>query len=204
MEEAYTVRAPIRYGRRSESRSNTFTMAFSRECEAGQAKVVRCRNDVSTENDLFAEAEHLWAVERKRELNGLISANWGCVALLHHLDRHVPQELFDAWAVRVARDRHYGNIPQAAGEGPLVSERGLLQIPWPTLIDGNDVVPLDLLIATATHPSLEGEPKSYPTPEMIANAWRMDRNNNVSYFWNNIRVGIRTFGDDAIRERLIG
>jgi len=179
-------------------------MFFLRQCEAGQAKVVRCRSEVSTQNDLFIEAEHLWAAERKGDLNGLISANWGCVALLNHPDRHVPQELLDTWAMRVARERHYGNILQAPGEGPLVSERGLLQIPWPTLIDGNDAVPLDLLIATANQPTLEGEPKSYPTPEMIANAWRMDRNNNVSYFWNNIRFGIRTFEDDAIRERLIG
>lgn len=34
---------------------------------------------------------------------------------------------------------------------------------------------------------------------MIADRWRNDTNNNVRYFSNNVRDGIRTFEDDAIR-----
>ena len=30
----------------------------------------------------------------------------------------VPRELLDAWAVRVASEPHYGNIPRAPDEGP--------------------------------------------------------------------------------------
>src|SRR6266436_291433 len=45
---AQTVTAPIRYGRLSESRDNSYTMVFSRMCPAGQAKLVPCSNTIST------------------------------------------------------------------------------------------------------------------------------------------------------------
>ena len=44
---AETVMAPIRYGRLSgKRRGHTYTMVFSRLCQAGQAKVVRCSHTV--------------------------------------------------------------------------------------------------------------------------------------------------------------
>jgi hypothetical protein len=202
LNEAFVVRAPIRYGRRSETRGNTYTMVFSRLCELGQALLVRCLRDVSTADDLIAEAEHLWTAERSGKPNHRVSAGYGCVALLRHPHQDISQELLDAWAGRVSREQGYGNVPQTAREGCLVSDRGLLQIPWPTLIDGNNPVAIDLLLATANHPTLEGERKSYPTPVTIADAWRKDSDGNVSYFWNNNKHGIRTFEDEAIRERL--
>jgi hypothetical protein len=52
MQEAVDGRAPIRYGRISKGRGNTYTMVFSRACALGQAKVVPCRNEVRTANDL--------------------------------------------------------------------------------------------------------------------------------------------------------
>jgi hypothetical protein len=44
-DSADTVVAPIRYGRLSgQQRGHTYTMVFSRGCEAGRAKVRRCSN----------------------------------------------------------------------------------------------------------------------------------------------------------------
>ena len=40
MESAELVTAPIRYGRQSETRGNTYTMVFSRGCDTGKAMVV--------------------------------------------------------------------------------------------------------------------------------------------------------------------
>jgi hypothetical protein len=154
------VTAPIRYGRKSEGRGNTYTMVFSRLCELGQARVVRCARAVSSAEDLIAEAEQLWAAERNRPVERSISAGWGCVALLCNPDRDVPQEILTGWERRVARERYYGNVPQTADEGSLVSSDGVLQIPWPRRVTGNAAVPLDLLLATATYPTLEGMPPS--------------------------------------------
>jgi len=80
-----------------------------------------------------------------------------------------------------------------------VDADGILQIPWPTVIAVNSPLVLDLLLATATQPDLTRDPPWYPTPtQMIADQWRSDTNNNVRYFRNNVRDGIRTFEDDAI------
>ena len=194
MDQALTVRAPIRYGRRSERRGDTYTMVFSRQCKLGQAKVVPCR---STAGDIVDEAEHLWAAERNEPPNHRISASWGRVALLSRSDRNIPQGILNAWAARVSREPSYGDVPQADGEGPLIIG-GVLQIEWPTLIETDEPAPLDLLLATATHPKFVGDPPQYPDPGTIAEAWRDDTGGHVSYFRNNRRDGIHTFQDDAI------
>jgi hypothetical protein len=202
MEEAVDVSAPIRYGKISDTRGGTYTMVFSCGCAPGQAKVVPCQDQVRTPTDLVEEAEHLWAAERKAPRNGRISAGWGCVTLLPNPHREIPAEILNGWAARVHSARPYGNIWQAPGEGVLVNERGILQIDWPTLIADGSPVTLDLLLATATQPDLTRNPPWYPTPQAIAQKWRNDREDNVRYFRNNLRDGIRTFEDDAISAAL--
>jgi hypothetical protein len=202
MQEAVDVRAPIRYGRISEGRGNTYTMVFSRACAPGQAKAVPCQHEIRAAADLVEEAEHLWAAERQDQRNGRINAGWGCVALLPNPHRDIAPEILNGWAARVARARPSGNIRQVPGEGVLVSERGLLQIAWPALIADDNPVPLDLLLATTTQPDLTGDPPRYPTAAMIAERWRNDREDNVRYFRNNVQSGIRTFEDNAIQAAL--
>lgn len=202
MRDAADVRAPIRYGRISEGRGNTYTMVFSRGCAAGQAKAVPCQDEVRTAEDLVLEAEHLWAAERRAARNGRISADWGSVTLLPNPQRAIPPDILNCWTSRVHCAKGYGNIRQAPGEGALIDERGILQITWPTLLADNSPVILDLLVATATQPDLTRDPPWYPTPEMIAEQWRNDREDNVRYFRNNLQSGIRTFEDDAIQAAL--
>jgi hypothetical protein len=205
MDQAVGVCAPIRYGRKSGKRADTHTMVFSKNCAMGQAKTVPCLNYVATAADLVAEAEELWAAEdNKEQPEGLVGKNWGCVTLLVNPARDIPAEILDGWAERVSRQPHYGNIEQAPGEGVLVGERGILQIAWPTPVRDNSPLPLDLLLATATRPTLTGDPPFYPTPEMIADAWRNGTQDNVRYFRNNVKNGICTFEDDTIRRRLDG
>lgn len=45
-------------------------------------------------------------------------------------------------------------------------------------------------------------PPWYPTPAMIAERWRDDREDNVRYFRNNMQSAIHTFEDDAIQAAL--
>jgi hypothetical protein len=205
MNEVYDVRARIRYGRRSAGRDDTYTMVFSEQAAEGRAKVVRCRCDVSTPADLFIEAEYLWAAERNVAPNGSLASDWGCVALLCNPDRTTAQDLASGWVRRVSAEPGYCNIPHASGERAPVSAEGLLQISWPVMAGSSEPVPLDLLIATANHPTLVGDSRSYPTPKMIATEWRTRKaveNNRVEYFQKNVDHGIRTFEDDAIAESL--
>jgi hypothetical protein len=195
----FQVSVPIRYGRKSESRGNTYTMVYSRTCGAGQAKAIRCRDLVSSIDDLISEAEQLWAAERSAPRpNGRISARWGAVALLARAGAAIPQDLLGSWANRVIRDCDYGVLQHTTDDGPAVSERGLIPIPWPSLADGCGPLPFDLLLATVTNPTLEGHPPAFPSPVTIADAWNRDAEGNVEYFWSNRRYGITTFQDDAI------
>lgn len=204
MNGALPVTAPIRYGRKSTSRGGTYTMVFSRGCPAGQAIVAPCASAVSSTEDLVAEAEHLWAAERNSQTRShTVSATWGCISLLPNPALAIPKSIIDGWAARISSEPQYGNVPQADGEGELVSKAGILQIAWPRLVgEGENRLP-DLLLATATHPTLQGSPSDYPSVEMIAHAWNADTDGNVEYFRQNAAHGIRTFQDEAIRGKLL-
>src|SRR6267142_2158195 len=199
MTSAQTATAPIRYGRLSESRGNTYTMVFSRLCEAGRAKVLRCTRAVSTPADLIAEAEALWKAEQPSADAGRIAVDWGCVALLRNPERKIPEDLLKGWADRVGREPDYGHVSQTQEEGVLVTKNGLLQIAWPHLIEGGTPVQLDLLVATANDPEITATSPSYPEPETIANAWNTAASRHAEYFWKNLDNGIHTFQDDEIR-----
>ena len=202
MAASEAVIAPIRYARRSRNRSNTYTMVFSRSARPGHAIVVPCRNIVRSSVDLIAEAEQLWAAERNERVERQISAGWGSVGLLCNPDRNIPRAILADWSNRVSGEPHYGRVPHTALEDSVLNPQGLLQIPWSHRVNDNAPVGLDLLLATATHATLQGTPASYPTIDVIADAWRNDHNNRVQYFLENQRCGIETFQDGEIRERL--
>jgi hypothetical protein len=201
MTTVQTVTAPIRYGRLSSSRGNTYTMVFSRLCETGHAKAIGCSRGVSRAAELIAEAEALWRAEQSDAAPGRIAAGWGCVALLCNPERKVPKSLLEAWADRVAREPNYGQESQTQAEGRLIGDDGLLQIDWPRLVEGGAPVELDLLLVTANDPRINASFLKYPDVGMITNAWNA-ANNNAEYFWRNAENGIRTFQDDEIRSLL--
>lgn len=198
MASAQTVTAPIRYGRLSSRRGNTYTMVFSRSCEAGHAKVVRCKRSVSTAADLIAEAQALWKAEQPSAAPGRIAADWGRVALLCNPGRTIPLELFEGWARRVADEPNYGSVRQAPEEGRLITKDGLLQIDWPRLVEGGEALQFDFMLAAANDPKLTGEPPTYPSAATIADAWNR-AGEHVEYFWKDRDSGIQTFQDDEIR-----
>jgi hypothetical protein len=208
----FLVHAPIRYGRKSSSRGNTFTMVFSPECanRIGTAKAIRCNADVSTIGELVAEAEELWGAESSGAQPGQISAQWGCVAIVapeDFLDRpdHAQRKaLLESWAIWVSRNEHYGKLAfsdedkRAAG-GSVIAD-GRLRIGWPRLTDGSPL-PLDLLLATATDPQIGSKRSNYPTTKEIADAWYSKPKYDY-YFRFNKMTGIRTADDDEIDTRL--
>jgi hypothetical protein len=202
-ETACAVTAPIRYGRKSSRRGNTYTMVFSRGCPLGEAKVVTCRSQITSADDLMVEAEQLWKAERLSDrANHQVSAPWGCVALLVRPSAQVPPNLLRSWAKRTSSESNYGSVPQTEGEGTLVGDDGILRIAWPEPAGGESQTPLklDLLLATVTHPTLDDN--KYPSAQAIASAWGEADPDEVLYFRSNRRHSIRTFQDEEILAEL--
>jgi len=212
----FMVRVPIRYGRLSSGRGNTFTMVFSPECEQrpGTAKVIQCKNTVSTFDDLLEEAIELWVAESDAANRGKLAARWGCVVLLtpndflDHPDRNERQQLLDTWASKVSQQKFYGELRFSSGDveaanGPVIVA-GRLRISWPTLTEGGPA-PFDLLLATATNPEIGSNRSGYPSAEEIAGAWNADtvkKGGHVRYFRCNQLTGIQTSDDSEIEKLL--
>ena len=120
----------------------------------------------------------------------------------------LPGILFDAWAARVAEEKHfrtkarcYDSQAYAVKGRAAISNSGELQIAWPVFADtGAAVDSFDLLLATATRPTPDRNTRDYPTAEQIAAAWRYT--GNPQYFLENCKHGIHTFQDDEIRKHL--
>jgi hypothetical protein len=74
-----------------------------------------------------------------------------------------------------------------------VDENGLLQIPWPKSVDGDEpLAGFDLLLATATTPTCNRG--AYPIVDEIADAWKANEA-ELPYFTCNRQHGIRTYED---------
>ena len=206
-EEKIKVRLPIRYGRKSQTRSDTYTMVFSRLCfwkshGLGSAYVFPSRSNIENGVQLITEAEFLWAAEcKKSSRQNSISSSWGCVALLLNPDSKIPKQIKNHWTHRISQESNYGNIKHSTREGEIVSENGLLQFPWPRGNDGKKI-PFDILIATPTNPTLTGDPPTYPRIREIARAWNQNSREHVEYFWKNRQNGIHTYQDKKIIDHL--
>jgi hypothetical protein len=206
------VSVPIRYGRRSST--GNYTMVFSPGCPPGTAKVLECLHGNDTIGEIIHEAQALWLAESPdgspRRPTETLASDWGCVALLANPRSALPKSLFDAWAVRVAEEKHYktkarcyDSRPYTVKGNAAISDDGRLQIAWPARADtGTEVDSLDLLLATATRPTPDRSTQDYPAARQIADAWR--GTGDPHYFLENRKHGFHTFEDDEIRKHLGG
>ena len=205
------VSAPIRYGRISTSRSCTYTMVFSNELNElvpprlGWVLAVPCQRKVSTADQLVEEAEELWVAEQSPRTDSprpapiCISNDWGAVGLLLNPNRTGLDEIRAGWFRRVEEEsQNYKYFKHGDNEKRAVDQKGMLLIPWPQKESG-DPLDVDLLLATATEPSLTKG--AYATPQEIADAWNRAPN-RLEYFCENRRVGITTADDCQITEHL--
>ena len=211
LEDRIPVYTPIRYGRLSPSRGDTYTMVFSNELPTeryGRALVVPCCNRVTSAADLVIEGKALWAAERSESETDRLSASWGAVGLLTNPGRaglDAIKEIKKDWIeyIEKKKEDRYKDFPSKKGEQAAVDSKGVLMIPWPCTESG-DRVDMDFLLATATVPCLniptqkEGE---YATPETIAKAWNKAPDERC-YFDKNRCAGIITADDDAIIKHL--
>lgn len=180
---AVRVATPIRYGRKSSSRANTFTMILSPGDPVGEAVILPCRGDIATLDELVAEAKALWQVEARAREPGPISDSWGCVGAMSTASA-VP--LSEEWSTYFRKC--------GARQVSVVNAEGILEIDWPGGLDGR-AADFDLILATATKPA-----KMLPSAEEIADAW-IERGSE-EYFLNNVKHGIRTAADGIIWKRI--
>lgn len=194
--------APIRYGRESGGRDHTFTMVLSRlvrrkEYGMGVGILVPCREECSNLDELLTEAKYLWAAETSSgDGNRRIGADWGRIGVLFR-DRNHP--LAQEWGA-AARAHGVTVPPCTKSEGPVVDSNGLLRIGWPDRVSGESELPVDVILATATTPTLDRA--RYPTSREVADRWTEKRVGEEKYFFLNVESGIRTFQDWAIWKRL--
>ena len=198
--EAIDVSAPIRYGRKSSSRGDTYTMVLSMKAQLGRAKLVPCATAINDSKDLIDEAVHLWSAESQRVRNSEVSDTWGCVGLKIRDGVVCPDEIRAQWA-QVAQDKaEHFNIRYADDELPLLNNSGIVQMAWPTKADGEPLLEVDALLVSTNQPTLTPR-NQYADPYDIARAWlRCPKHDH--YFYKNKEYGIKTFEDDAILEEI--
>ena len=187
IDDAVHVRVPIRYGRYSGSRGDTFTMTFADDGKLGQGVLVPCRTSVVDAAALLAEATDLWKAEQPSAPTESIGASWGCVGVLFR-SQGAPDERFEAWS-------HY--FRRKSSPISPVDSVGVLRIPWPVLAADGTAAKLDVILATATKADA-----ARPLPEDIANAWISQDQGHELYFFENVRHGIRTPDDLLIWKRI--
>lgn len=187
MPDRVSAVAPFRYGRKSESRGNTFTMTFSVDAAPAQGAVVPCVNQVGSFDDLLHEARSLWRAEAPNAPVGAIGANWGCVGAMFQpgIDKH---GLEATWTDHLAEAK--------VQCGPVVGADGRSHLPWPTGL-GGDPLDFDVILFTATRAEAER-----PTAQTIADAWLAQSAGYEKYFFLNVQHGIRTPDDPAIWGRI--
>ncbi|MES2174840.1 MAG: hypothetical protein V4523_12940 [Pseudomonadota bacterium] len=174
------VRAPIHYGRKSVKRGGTFTMTFRQEEPSGFARLVPCKRDVESIDDLVEEASALWKAEAPNSKIGEIAARWGSVGVLFG-NANARTLLASDWS-----DHFRGADGRALS---VVTADGEFDIQWPNYLDGKPIE-LDILLATATNPET-----SQPAVESVAEAWMKQDDGYERYFLQNVRHGIRTADD---------
>jgi len=187
-ENAVPVNVPIHYGRRSESRGDTFTMTLASGGTLGQGILVPCRKEFADVAALASEAEELWKAEQPTAAPHSIAASWGCVGLLFR-NQFASVKWRIAWAAQFRRSVSSPVHP--------VTKCGLLGIKWPEIAVDSTAADVEVLLATAT----KADP-TRPSPEDVADAWINQRNGHESYFFENVRCGIRTPEDALIWRRM--
>lgn len=193
-----SIKVPIRYGRFSKVDRKHYTMVFSLSAEPGSALVLPCKKPVTDLTSLVEEAHSLWAAERNKESDS-ISADWGSVAILPREPSHA---ILNEWANYLEGIDYTFKFPHSANEDNIVSESGLLRLPWPHTSDGKELDGFDLLLATANEPTTRKQEYPigqhvYPTAEQIAAEFNQ---RNWIYFDSNVENGIWTFEDEQIQQ----
>ena len=163
-DEAFRVFLPIRYGKRSQSRYNTYTMVFSKECQKnknmrGTGWIIPLKKEISDFSDLEKEAKTMGEAEIKPK-NGdprcVLFRKWFSVALLVNKNKNKRFQFKKDWTKLISSNRHKITLKKThlCNETPSIFLNGFLAIKWPEEVnEENKIQELDFLIATVTLPT---------------------------------------------------
>jgi len=202
IDERTLTKVPIRYGRESQTREDTYTMIFSKSCEdnLGQGLILPFNQDLITFEGLERQAIALAIAEGIYKPDNLrLTSSWGSVGLLMNPKLNLTDfaskeliqkkwtDIYHSYSETFIADKYKTNNEN---ESPITQD-GFLNIAWQTDMDA-----FDLLIATPVIP----KPKSILNPIDIAQ--RMIDKKYSKYFQNNRENNIYTATDDAIIQHL--
>ena len=199
IDKSTLTKVPIRYGRESQTRENTYTMIFSKSCEdnLGQGLILPFNQDIITFEGLERQAIALAIAEGIYKPDNLrLTSNWGSVGLLINPKLNLTDfaskeliqkkwtDIYHSYSDTFIADSYKTNNENSSP----ITQDGFLNIAWQTEMDA-----FDLLIATPVIP----KPKSLLNAEDIAQ--RMIDKEYQTYFHNNKKHKIDTAFDDAIK-----
>lgn len=199
IDEPSLTKVPIRYGRESQTREDTYTMIFSKSCEdnLGQGLILPFNQDIVTFEGLERQAIALAIAEGIYKADNLrLTSSWGSVGLLinpklkesdfasKELIQKKWSEIYHSYSDTFIADCYKINTENNSP----ITQDGFLNIAWQTDMDA-----FDLLVATPVIP----KPKSLLNSNVIAQ--RMLDKKYQTYFLNNKKHKIYTGADDSIQ-----
>ena len=142
-------------------------------------------------------------VIRQRQAEGLRAWawTWGAVGILENPAKSLEEEIRNPWRrhfKRATRDCELFET-HARSERAVISEDSFLRMRWPTRVDSNSAVNLDLLMATSTAPTLAGG--RYSTAREIGQ--KFAEQDYPTYFIENVARQIRTTQDLHIWKEMV-
>lgn len=202
--ESKIITLPIRYGRKSRSRKNTFTMVFSNGLklnEYGKGKILSYKKLVGSFEQLEILSIELALAEGiyKQKNNKRIISTWGSVAIwisknLEETDKGVYEYLYKKWARLFSEFKdtlNPKNYQIDESEYPTIDSNGMLTIDLKEKLDD-----YDFLFATPVCINL----KKYPSGSNIAHI--INESDYSVYFIENQVHEISTKDDNEIIENL--
>lgn len=201
--QRFRVNLPIRYGRRSSSRCDTYTMVFSNKCYSkgyglGSGWVLPLRAEINLFEDLKGSVKKMGKAEC---FGDGFSASWGSVALIFNPDKEVDEQMKVMWSSFMSSQLSDHPLLRAKlkTEKHPINPNGFLTMRWPEEVTPRGRIDeLDFLITTVTKPTLING--RYPTANQIASA--MNQAEYYSYFLSNQEHEITTFQDKRILRRI--
>lgn len=196
-ENKKAIRVKIRYGRKSRTRENTFTMILSnhQEIEFGSAYILPFKEPIRNARHLESQAFAMAGAEGlcgkdKPSLN----KTWGTVGLLINPNLETSKSLKiikERWTKMYSEYEFNPSDYIIENESEIIDRNGFLKLEWTDEMDD-----FDFLIATLTVP----DPKKLLDEQIIAD--KINETGYDEYFLSNYQNGIRTFQDEKIIEKL--
>jgi hypothetical protein len=191
------VRIRIRYGRKSSTRQDTYTMIVSNNLKTdfGTAYILPFKETIKNARNLESQAFAMAGAEGLWKKSGpSLNKTWGTLGLLINpkLENSKSLEIIkERWA-KMYQDYDWNKSDyQIDNEPEIIDENGFLNIEWT-----EEMNEFDFLIATLTVP----DPKKFLDEQVIAD--KINETEYDEYFRTNYENGIRTFQDEKILQKL--